>query len=532
MKEVSVSHRGRESEYSAGTWLARLARGRADLIAVLALTAVGLALRAYDLGGSGFWRDEAQGIFIASKPFPGGIIEALRNDGHPPLYYFIMHFWVLLFGRTEWAIRSFSALCGALTVPLVYRLGRRLFDRRVALVATLIAAVLPLHLLYSRTARMYSLVPLLSTLSMLLLWRIWKKGDRLAWVGWAGASILLVYAHNWGVLFLVAENLWMGFEMLWKGRVRELWWHWLLAQAVVAATYVPWVPILLQQSRQLVIMGTWLEHISKFNTVLRLFNELTSLFWPRDRVYPWVLLFALGTLTFVLTRQEVGIRYRLRPAADLAVACLFAPILLGVLLTPRAVGVIPSYVTLVMYPALCLILARGLWALRWKPGVAVGVLLMLLLWTRSWPGVYGRPMSSLREVAARVESQARDGDVIIIAPDYMATTFNYYYDGSQMQVAFPASLGRVEEIVWAHYGRRWEHAADAIEPTLAFVADHLGDNGRIWFLAPLDAYPGRDTFDQIRVLKEQLDRRYRLVEADLSYRYAVESVDVYLYERK
>ncbi len=278
-------------------------------------------------------------------------------------------------------------------------------------------------------------------------------------------------------------------------------------------------------------MGEWLKHISKFDNVLRLFNELTSLFWPRDRVYPWVLLFAIGTLGFVASPKEVGVKYRLRPALDLAVACLFAPILLGVLLTPRAVGVIPSYVTLIVFPALCLIMARGAWAIPGREGVATGILLMVLLWTKSWPGVYGRPMSSLREVAAHVEGRAEEGDVIIIAPDYLATTFNYYYGGKQTQVAFPASLGRVEEIVWAHYGRRWEDAAEAIEPTLSFVGSNLGEGGHIWFLAPLEAYPGRDTFDQIRVLKERLDERYRLVDANLSYRYAVETVDVYLYAR-
>jgi hypothetical protein len=193
--------------------------------------------------------------------------------------------------------------------------------------------------------------------------------------------------------------------------------------------------------------------------------------------------------------------------------------------------VIPSYVTLVMFPALCLVMARGLWAIRWKLGVAVGILLMLLLWSKSWPGVYGRPMSSLREVAARMEAEAGEGDVIIIAPDYLATTFNYYYDGDLVQVAFPASLGRVEEIVWAHYGQRWDDASEAIEPTLSFVENRLGEEGRIWFLAPLDAYPGRSTFDQIRVLKDELDERYHLADSDLSYRYAVETVDVYLYER-
>jgi len=511
---------------------ARLTTEKRAAILVLGLTLIALVLRIYGVGDSGLWRDEAQGVFISDKSFPTGIVDALRLDGHPCLYYFIMHFWVLLFGRGEWSVRLLPALCGALTVPLVYRLGRKLFDGKTALVATLLAALLPLHVLYSRTGRMYSLVPLLSTLSMLLLWRIWTRGDRLAWFGWTAASVLLVYTHNWGVLFIVAENLWMGFEMLREGRFRELWWRWLLAQVVVVALYLPWVPIFLQQSRQLVIMGEWLQHISRFDNVLRLFNELTTMYWPRDRVYPWVLLFALGTLTFTCRREGFGAKYRFRPALEMAVACSFAPVLLGVLLTPRAIGVIPSYVTLIMYPAVCLLLARGLRAIPARAGTMLGILAVLALWREPLVGVFGGPVSSVREVAARVEAEAGEEDVIVIAPDYMATTFNYYYRGTQPQAAFPASLDRTEEIVWAHYSRRWEDAAEAVEPTLAFVEEQLGARGRVWLLAPLEAYPGRYEFDQIRVLKEQLDSRYTLLYSDVSYRYAVENVDIYAYERK
>ena len=60
----------------------------------------------------------------------------------------------------------------------------------------------------------------------------------------------------------------------------------------------------------------------------------------------------------------------------------------------------------------------------------------------------------------------------------------------------------------------------------------MGADGRIWLLAPIEAYPGRYEFDQIRALKEQLDARYSLLYSDLSYRYAVENVDIYAYERK
>ena len=111
-------------------------RRHSSEIALTILILTGAALRLWGLG-QGFWRDEAQGLFIAAKAFPGGIISALSHDGHPPLYYLLVHVWGLVFGYGELAIRLFSALCGLAAIPAVYALGRRLYDKQSALIAAL-----------------------------------------------------------------------------------------------------------------------------------------------------------------------------------------------------------------------------------------------------------------------------------------------------------------------------------------------------------------------------------------------------------
>jgi uncharacterized membrane protein len=42
---------------------------------------------------SPLWLDEALSVNIASLPI-GDIPEALRSDGHPPLYYLVLHGWI------------------------------------------------------------------------------------------------------------------------------------------------------------------------------------------------------------------------------------------------------------------------------------------------------------------------------------------------------------------------------------------------------------------------------------------------------
>src|SRR4051812_43400092 len=57
------------------------------------------------------WLDGAQSVAIARSSM-GGIVDGLRADGAPPLYYVLLHGWMKVFGEGDAAVRSLSALLG------------------------------------------------------------------------------------------------------------------------------------------------------------------------------------------------------------------------------------------------------------------------------------------------------------------------------------------------------------------------------------------------------------------------------------
>lgn len=511
--------------------MALLKRYRDEIILGF-LVLVAAALRLWGLGGQGFWRDEAQGLYIAAKGFPGGIIAALSHDGHPPLYYLIMHFWMLAFGRGEFAVQLFSALCGVAAIPLVYALGRRLYDRPTALLAALVATLLPMHIQLSRSARMYALVALVATAALYLAHQAVTRSGRWRHVGLALACLGVLYSHNWGVFLVAAINVWWVLMLLVYPAARERWRQWAVAQVAVGILYLPWLPVLQAQREALVVAATWGKVGSHIDNLLRMMNELTGLVLPRDYWLAWLFLGVLGLLVVRVSRREASVTLPLEPAPLLTACTLVLPLLLGTYLTPKSIGVIPSYVTIVAFPALCLALGRGVWAFRRWWAVAGVLLLMGVLWWPRLTGTLTAVTSNLREVAAYVESRAAPGDVLIIAPDYLATTFNFYYRGSQKQVAFPMAPGRTEEIIWAEYNARWQQADRQIEPTVAFVDSALGPGGRVWLIGPVQSYQGNPMFEQIRALKARLDARFSLEEEITHFRGPVETADVYVYRRE
>ena len=78
--------------------------------AILALAAF---LRFYLLDGQSFWNDEGNSARIAERSLQL-ITEGAAGDIHPPLYYYLLHFWRSVFGSSEFALRSLSAALGVL----------------------------------------------------------------------------------------------------------------------------------------------------------------------------------------------------------------------------------------------------------------------------------------------------------------------------------------------------------------------------------------------------------------------------------
>jgi 4-amino-4-deoxy-L-arabinose transferase-like glycosyltransferase len=512
-----------------------------DWLLLAIVLGVAAAFRLYHLDTFGLWRDEAQTVFLARHSFPSGILQALTYaDVSPPLYYFLLHFWDKAFG-SDWSLRFFSVLFGLALIPLVYWVGRRVFDSNVALLAALAAALSPHHIIVSRTVRMYSLLPLVTLAALFFTYRfvtqpadgVHSRAGNGAWWGVVLSFALVLYTHNVGAFLILSLNCFFLAEILWRREARHLFWPWMSAQVCIVLLYAPMVPLFLKQLRlQEAVMGPWLPRYSRLGNALRLLNELTGLAWPSGLPLLWMAVCALGIFALELRQAFLAVYLRFSTALNLVLFAFFGPIALAALLTPRTIGSIPSYVTLVAFPAMCYLLARGVNAVRPRVLSLALLLALSVIWVRtvstSW--TFGIRHSNLREIASYVSQHVGDADVIVIAPDYLASTFNYYYLGPQKQAAFPAALQRVEDITWLGWSENWRNAARFVEPTLQYVAGELPPGARLWFIAPLGAYPTDPYFSQIRVLKSRFDQVYGSPQVVTSFPPAVETAEIYIYD--
>ncbi len=153
----------------------RLWANRGEIAFLGAIALAGFVLRAYDLEHipGGFHGDEGEWSDYALRILEGRIVPpfVVGWDQHPTLFSYLQAGSMALFGRDVGGVRMLSALTGALTLPVVYLLVRRMLGRWAASVATLLLTVSHWHIDFSRLAMNDIQVSLFAALTLLFLYR-------------------------------------------------------------------------------------------------------------------------------------------------------------------------------------------------------------------------------------------------------------------------------------------------------------------------------------------------------------------------
>jgi hypothetical protein len=211
------------------------------LASVAALVAVGAALRFYGLGHQGFWFDEANTAQLVQLS-PGRMLGLLpQTESTPPLYYCAAWVWARVFGHDEAGLRSLSAICGVLVIPVAYLAGTRLLNRRAGLIGAALTACNPLLIWYSQEARSYSILVLLTGLSLLAFVTARQAPTPRALALWVLAAALALTTHYFAAIAVAPQAAWLLAEHSEKRAVR-------VAVAVVAICGLALIPLAVSQN--------------------------------------------------------------------------------------------------------------------------------------------------------------------------------------------------------------------------------------------------------------------------------------------
>jgi mannosyltransferase len=206
-----------------------------------ALTALAFALRVVGMDQS-LYNDELLTHAIVTENSLWGVFrDVYETSVTPPLHYVLAWFAVQLPGDSTVLVRLPSLIFGTANVPLIFFLGRRIGGDRVGILASVLLALSPFAIYFSNEARTYEVMVFLVSLSTLALLQALDSGGGRWWVVYVVAGCGALWAHYTAVFVLAAEAVWAAWA--YRERVREL----VVAQAVITAGFLPWLPGFLNQ---------------------------------------------------------------------------------------------------------------------------------------------------------------------------------------------------------------------------------------------------------------------------------------------
>lgn len=415
------------------------------------------------------WLDEALSVHIASAPI-GDLADALRQDGHPPLYYVMLGIWTDVLGTGTIAVRALSALTAALATWPIAQLGRRVDARRGAATAAAVWALSPFALRYGSEARMYALVVVLTAMLTLVGLRhldgspgvesrLGRFGGPLAVAILASA---LLWTHYWGLWFLGGAAVALLVDMWWSRRNGddhraragiEL----AGALAVAGMTFIPWLGVLLYQAEH---TGTpWADPLRPAEIVVAAFTDFFGGPYsePQLAMFVGIVVLVIGALGTHVSNRGIMLRWRLAPEIrDVAV------LLVSVLLVASAAGVatrsaFAARYAAIFYPLTLIVFTRGLCQLRGHTTRR----LMAVIGTIVALGACWMSQSQQRTQAGEIAETLLADDagrqaLVVVCPDQLGPATSRALDraGANADVVRYPDLESARRVNWVDYAER------------------------------------------------------------------------------
>jgi len=183
-----------------------------------------------------FWTDEMFSFTYSQKSWIPSLTQFWIWETNPPLHMVFLKLWFYIFPANEFWARLPSVIFGTLNVWLIYILSKKYFSERAALLSSLALAISSYHIFFSATARGYSLLALLATLSFYLTLEIFyqKRASAYLPIAYALTQILFLYTHLTAGIIIAGEFL---LVCLWN---KNDWKKWLKYNLISGTIWLIW----------------------------------------------------------------------------------------------------------------------------------------------------------------------------------------------------------------------------------------------------------------------------------------------------
>jgi uncharacterized membrane protein len=366
-----------------------------------------------------------------------------------------LHYWVALFGDSDFSLRVPSALAGVLAVFAMYKVGSLLFGRATGIMASLILALSPFHIEYSQEARVYNFMSLLALLSFYFFIKVLNERKLATQAGYVLSTSVLMYSHIYSLFIVLAQNIYvatmfLGRVFISRGGSRPGLGEWVGLQALLFVLFIP----------GLVLLVGWLSLPAGHEWI-----PSPSLDWVYNRLlvdYAGSPLLLVVLLVFSLLAAVALVRSGAASKLYLLLCWLLTPVGLPIAISSFSTPILTPRYGIAASLALYLLAAKGVeavssalsgtstrwvsWAPKARTVWLIAAATLIVLFGRELYGYFNEFYKpQYREVAQYVDRRAQTNDLVLLEGRRAdEELFDRYSNRTDIETERAQSLGATE----------------------------------------------------------------------------------------
>jgi mannosyltransferase len=276
--------------------LLRIKEKPAEMVIPVLLFCVAFLWKFLFIGVRDVCIDEPFTIFNAQKSIREILLLPTQNEPNPPLFMFILHGWINLFGISREAVRMVPLLFNALTPVFIYLTGKKLSNVWGGIIAAGLFILSSYQFYFGMETRTYSMLLCATAAAIWFLFSLLRDPGNRKWlIGLTITNIVLVYSHYFGWFVVFMEF------MTWIFYIRNR----LLFRGIFISlliTGITFIPMFITFVRQFFISKkqTWVKppEASAYWRELIMFLNNPKVIWAIAAVL------VIGALLFLLRKKK------------------------------------------------------------------------------------------------------------------------------------------------------------------------------------------------------------------------------------
>ena len=227
---------------------------------LLIILVIALLLRIIHIGDKAPGTDELHSINSSKTILEKGLSE-VQDFGNPPGFFYFSGIILLL--NSVLLLKLIMVSLGLLTIFLTYLIVKKLFYEKLALVASFLLAINPMHVLYSQHIRVYILLMVIYLISTLALYNLIKNKDNKNLILIIFTYAAAIYLHYFSAVFILAHIITLFY---FARRDKRLMKKYVLALFITGIICLPLIPYFLWQYNYMITQGG-LTTLNKLNVL-------------------------------------------------------------------------------------------------------------------------------------------------------------------------------------------------------------------------------------------------------------------------